>query len=273
MHTELKKFIRSLGLHPYSKMRQFIDCILKIESNPNYFCTVQDLVKQKAYEYVSPSIEQILGYPYANCLGDLGAIFISSIIPADLMPGVYETQIRSMKLAKEPGFDHRAPQFTEFNSGLLHANGNVLKIKTIYVILDYTPTSELRLALGVFQNVSEYNLAEIKVALTDIIPVLKRIKALYIDLFPEKFLNFKTPVVSVIKLYNPMQVNGLPTLTCKETEVLKLIASGLSTKEISGLQSISFNTAETHRKHLLEKFEAKNTAELIKKASKVFWLE
>ena len=189
------------------------------------------------------------------------------------MPNVYETQIRAMKLAKEPNFDHRAPQFTEFNSGLFHANGHILKIKTIYVILDYTPASDLRLALGVFQNVSEYNPTEIKLALTDIIPNLKRIKELYIDLFPEKFLNFTTPASSIIKLYNPMQVNGLPTLTGKETEVLKLIATGLSTKEISDLQSISFNTAETHRKHLLEKFEAKNTAELIKKASKVFWLE
>ena len=273
MRPELKKFIRSLGLHPYSKMRQFIDCLLKIESNPNYFITVQDLVKQKAYDYISPSIEHILGYPYDSFLGDTGAIYSTSKIPADLMPAVYETQMQSMKLAKEPGFDHLAPQFTEFNSGLIHANGHILKIKALYVILDYTPTSDLRLALGVFQNVSEYSPTEIKLALTNIIPILKRIKELYIDLFPEKFLGFTTPASSVIKLYNPMQVNGLPPLTCKETEVLKMIARGLSTKEISDMQSISFNTAETHRKRLLEKFEAKNTAELIKKASKVFWLE
>ena len=72
---------------------------------------------------------------------------------------------------------------------------------------------------------------------------------------------------------NPIQTKELPSLTCKETEVLQLIANGLSTREISEMQFISFNTAETHRKHLLEKFEAKNSAELIKKASKVYWLD
>ena len=70
-----------------------------------------------------------------------------------------------------------------------------------------------------------------------------------------------------------MQIKELNTLTNKETEILRLIANGLSTREISEFQFISFNTAETHRKHLLKKFEARNSAELIKKASKVYWLD
>jgi DNA-binding NarL/FixJ family response regulator len=61
--------------------------------------------------------------------------------------------------------------------------------------------------------------------------------------------------------------------TTKEKEVLKLIALGYSTKEIAERMSTSFNTVETHRKHLLRKFEAKNTAELVQKASKIYWIE
>jgi DNA-binding CsgD family transcriptional regulator len=64
-----------------------------------------------------------------------------------------------------------------------------------------------------------------------------------------------------------------PGITEKERIVLQLIGNGFSSKQIAGRLHISFHTAETHRKHLLEKFEAGNTAELIKKATKVYWLE
>jgi two-component system response regulator NreC len=55
--------------------------------------------------------------------------------------------------------------------------------------------------------------------------------------------------------------------------VLELLSKGFSTKEIADILGISFHTTEGYRKNLLQKFEAKNSAELIKKASKVFWLE
>lgn len=53
--------------------------------------------------------------------------------------------------------------------------------------------------------------------------------------------------------------------TVKEKEVLSLIAVGLTTKEIAGRLNISHHTVETHRKNLLRKCEAKNSAELIQK--------
>jgi DNA-binding CsgD family transcriptional regulator len=64
-----------------------------------------------------------------------------------------------------------------------------------------------------------------------------------------------------------------PPVTRKEYEVLQLISNGCSSKKIAEHLHISFHTAETHRKNLLGKFEAANTAELMKKASKVFWFE
>lgn len=63
------------------------------------------------------------------------------------------------------------------------------------------------------------------------------------------------------------------TITPREREVLTLLANGLSTKQMAEKLRMSAHTAETHRKKLLQKFEAKNSAELVKKASKVFWLE
>ena len=52
----------------------------------------------------------------------------------------------------------------------------------------------------------------------------------------------------------------------KEKEILKLIAEGLTSAEIGKRLFISTTTVDTHRKHLLEKLKAGNTAILIKTA-------
>lgn len=57
-------------------------------------------------------------------------------------------------------------------------------------------------------------------------------------------------------------------LTNRELEVLKLLASGLNSKEISEQLFISTNTVEYHRKQLLRKTESRNVAELIGNAFK-----
>lgn len=55
-----------------------------------------------------------------------------------------------------------------------------------------------------------------------------------------------------------------PLLTRRETEVLKLIADGLTNQEIADNMFISPLTVDSHRKNLLMKLEARNTAALIK---------
>ncbi len=61
--------------------------------------------------------------------------------------------------------------------------------------------------------------------------------------------------------------HALEKLSDREQEVLDCIASGLTTQEI-GENSISKNTVETHRKNLLYKLKARNTAELVNNAYK-----
>ena len=55
-------------------------------------------------------------------------------------------------------------------------------------------------------------------------------------------------------------------LTLREREVLKLIAEGISNKEIADLLSISIRTVEHHRANIMEKLNIKQTANLIKYA-------
>ncbi len=59
-----------------------------------------------------------------------------------------------------------------------------------------------------------------------------------------------------------------PIITRREKEVLQLIADGLTNAEIAEKLFISIPTVNTHRKSLIEKFDANNTAVLIGKAIK-----
>lgn len=59
-----------------------------------------------------------------------------------------------------------------------------------------------------------------------------------------------------------------PVITRREKEVLQLIAEGLTNAEIAAQLFISVLTVNTHRKSLIEKFDATNTAMLIAKAVK-----
>jgi DNA-binding NarL/FixJ family response regulator len=76
----------------------------------------------------------------------------------------------------------------------------------------------------------------------------------------------KTLLNSFIKNIPAAQVTE--KLSDREKEVLDCIASGLTTQEIGEKLFISKNTVETHRKNLLYKLKARNTAELVNNAYK-----
>lgn len=64
----------------------------------------------------------------------------------------------------------------------------------------------------------------------------------------------------------------IPVLTRREKEVLGLIAEGLTNNAIAEKLFISTTTVDTHRKNLLAKFEAKNTATLIRMAAQFHFI-
>jgi DNA-binding NarL/FixJ family response regulator len=57
-----------------------------------------------------------------------------------------------------------------------------------------------------------------------------------------------------------------PLLTRREVEVLKLIAEGLTNPEIAEKLFVSASTVDSHRKNLIAKLQAKNTAALVRTA-------
>ena len=57
-------------------------------------------------------------------------------------------------------------------------------------------------------------------------------------------------------------------LTKREYEILGLVASGKTNKELAELLFISIKTVETHKTHILEKLGLRNTTELVRYAIK-----
>ena len=62
---------------------------------------------------------------------------------------------------------------------------------------------------------------------------------------------------------------AMKVLTTQEKRILELIGQGYSSLEIARSLQISSHTVETHRKTLLAKFDARNSAALVRKAIQV----
>jgi len=61
-------------------------------------------------------------------------------------------------------------------------------------------------------------------------------------------------------------VKGFGTLTFRERQILKYVVDGRTNKEIAGDLGLSYRTVEVHRRHIMEKIGARNTAELVRLA-------
>ncbi|MFD1770311.1 response regulator [Sphingobacterium suaedae] len=80
----------------------------------------------------------------------------------------------------------------------------------------------------------------------------------------KKFLCAQTR--SVVDQKNKDGLNSIPKLTRREKEILAEAASGLTTPQIADKLFISPHTVESHRKNLIEKFQASNLSSAIKLA-------
>ncbi len=72
----------------------------------------------------------------------------------------------------------------------------------------------------------------------------------------------------VSKVQNKKDVNSSEELSKREKEVLVLFAEGHSNAEISEKLYISVRTVESHKNHIMQKLQLKNTVDLIKYAIK-----
>ena len=77
-------------------------------------------------------------------------------------------------------------------------------------------------------------------------------------------ITFSKEVKEIIARPSAHELKGIPQLTKREKEILHLISEGVTTTGIAEQLSLSPLTIETHRRNLLQKFEVKNVAALIR---------
>ncbi len=63
-----------------------------------------------------------------------------------------------------------------------------------------------------------------------------------------------------------VSVKGFGTLTYRERQILQFVVDGRTNKEVAVELGLSYRTVEVHRRHIMEKIGARNTAELVRLA-------
>jgi len=251
---------------------RFFSIFAEFERIQRTFWGLIDLANPFHHVYLSPTIEPILGYPQSTFYSSQNFEFMSSITPLSHLPMISARQAQYVKEALEPGFDFVAPQLMDFHSAFICADGREMAITYNAVVLDYTASGVMKTLVGVYWDVANKEESKLEDEVGNVRQLLRELKKTYVEMFPERFSQIRTNQTPLVQIYFPVE-RPEKELTPKELTILKLLGQGFTAKEISQQQGISFNTVETHRKHLLEKFNASNVAELMSKASKLYWLE
>lgn len=79
--------------------------------------------------------------------------------------------------------------------------------------------------------------------------------------------NLLPAVESALKQNAPADLLRGKPLSKTETKILRLIFQGRSNKEIARILSRSVRTVEVHRSHIMQKLDADNVVDLVKKAA------
>ncbi len=242
----------------------------RLEVVPHMFYAI--IVEEKGkyqFGYASPSVETLTGHALENFSYHGGSPFFYSITPPEYRMLVLEQETYYLNKARHTDFDPTRPFVMEINGALQHQNHKVMTVRMVAIILEFTKQQMPRFAINTWQLLDNLPETQLLTSRMEIESILRDIHKEYLKISPGSFP--KTSSDSPMKLSYPLY--DWEELTLQEYRVLKLLADGFSSRMIADKLYISFHTVETHRRHILTKFKAVNVAELIKKATKLYWLE
>jgi DNA-binding CsgD family transcriptional regulator len=238
-HSQFIDLFPSANAYVRSQLKSTLQTL---EETPNSFAGAAWLNSQD-YSYISPDVEGLLGHPFA-LFHKQGVLFVQSITPLECIPKMRQQAESHFAMLNDVSFDLAAMQTFMVDGALRSAEGRIYPCRCTSVVLDRNHEYNGFFVVANWQCVDIHNTTPL---FTDTTDVLIRIKQLYLKLYPDRFRNDRDAI------------------SAKEMQVLKLLAQGLTTKEIGGQLGISFHTVESHRKNLIKKFEAQNTIELLTK--------
>ena len=245
-HTEFTALFElqlfDTGKLDYRILDNNIPLLDKLAEMGNSGISVFDMHKKK-HVYVSESYAHIFGYDMEELRKDDLAYFNAKIHPDDII----DLRINGLEMMRfiisknvEEKLDYKL--INEYR--MLDARRKYIRVIEQQQVMELDPDGNIWLGLSIL----------------DLSPNQELEGSIKSQLF-----NFRTGTLIPINTNEVKPIN--PGLTKKETEVLSLVKEGLLSKEISHRLSISVHTVNTHRQRILEKLDADNSMEAVKKAS------
>ena len=211
---------------------------------------------KQAVLYVSPRFADITGYPCGKFITEGLQFWFSIIHPAD-MQGVVSAITKAQHDLVTDNPHPTKPLQLEYR--ITSKGGRLVWIRELKYIVSYQDGKKNHI-LGCLEDIT----AKKEVQQTVVRDVLRK----------ERAGNGLLDVAVSYQLEPPSNrrepaLRGSHRISAREKQVLRLVAAGNSSKQIAAELSISENTVETHRRHLLQKFQVSNSTALVKEAHRL----
>jgi DNA-binding CsgD family transcriptional regulator len=237
------------------------DLLVSADSVADTTLIVFDFSKQRTI-HIGERIADLSGYSKSTAM-EGGAAFIVRITNPEEVPYLMLLQTGYLQEAKSAGFDPCSLRYHDYYWSIINKEGSKVPVISTGITLTYTEQHDFEIGVG-FHIRNNENSDTVVLKCKEI---LRRIKLRHNQVYRHCD---KREHDGPYLLHHANMGKGL--ITDRERQVLGMLAQGHSTVAIADGLHIAANTVESHRKKLLQKFHARNTAQLILKASKVFWL-
>jgi Response regulator containing a CheY-like receiver domain and an HTH DNA-binding domain len=233
----------------YSILNKHIAMLERLNVIESSSISIFDTCKRD-HIFVSRGFEAQLGWSIDEIEKEGHHYIDSRVHPDDLIglleSGIYYLQLAFNEVPKNEWKNYKV--ISDYR--VKNKNGDYVRVIEQHICLEFTREGFVWLDLSIMDLSPDQDLT---------IP------------FRSRLMNFKT---GELFEYKPVvdQNKNIIRLSIREKEVLKLIATGMVSKQIADKLFISVNTVNTHRQNIIEKLNVSNTAEAIKYASEVGWL-
>jgi DNA-binding CsgD family transcriptional regulator len=201
-------------------------------------------VKQSFYDIISPEIKEVLGYGSH----EVNFSFFMALVHPDDAPYLlnFENAIEHFFKGLEPHMMFKYK--VQYDCRLRRADGTYARILNQTVVLQHDDDAMRTFVIN-----------------TDI-------SHLKHDPHPKlSFLGLEgTPSFYNVAVENVL--NARPLFTKREKDILKAMAAGMRSKQISEMLNISKLTVDSHRKNMMKKTHAKSAGEVISMAYDNGWI-
>lgn len=220
--------------------------LLNIFQVGDYYYYIFNL-KNLEMEFMSKEMEAVLGYKVSDM--NLTSLF-NKIHPED-QPWFLNIENKAVEFLSQLSIEQVPNYKVRYDYRMQKSDGSYMRVLQQVITLEYSDTGGILKTLGVHTDISHLKM-EGK-------PVLSFIglngEPSFIDVDIEKVFGISSGFLSN-----------------RESQILSMLIDGKETKEIASTLFISPSTVSTHRKNLLAKTKAKNTADMIVMAITKGWV-